>query len=101
MRLTISLWHLLKTHQRLSRYLSFDAPDLFRRPSSSASRNGLAVRGRRASTRFPIVTLVTFLIGVVFAYLLGLQAERFGANIFVVDGVGLAICRDSRRFWLP
>ena len=42
----------------------------------------------------PIVALVTFLIGVVFAYLLGVQAQRFGAAIFVVDGVGLAICRE-------
>jgi len=42
----------------------------------------------------PIVALVTFLIGVVFAYLLGLQALQFGATIFVVDGVGLAITRE-------
>ena len=41
-----------------------------------------------------IVALVTFLIGIVFAYLLGVQAQRFGAAIFVVDGVGLAICRE-------
>lgn len=41
-----------------------------------------------------IVALVTFLIGVVFAYLLGVQAQRYGAAIFVVDGVGLAICRE-------
>ena len=41
-----------------------------------------------------IVALVTFLIGIVFAYLLGVQAQRFGATIFVVDGVGLAICRE-------
>jgi phospholipid/cholesterol/gamma-HCH transport system permease protein len=34
------------------------------------------------------------LIGVVFAYLLGIQARRYGATIFVVDGVGLAICRE-------
>ena len=42
----------------------------------------------------PIVALVTFLIGVVFAYLLGQQALRYGANIFVVDGVGIAMCRE-------
>ena len=42
----------------------------------------------------PIVVLVTFLIGVVFAYLLGVQAQRYGATIFVVDGVGLAVCRE-------
>jgi phospholipid/cholesterol/gamma-HCH transport system permease protein len=42
----------------------------------------------------PVVMLVTFLIGVVFAYLLGMQAEKFGANIFVVDGVAIGTCRE-------
>jgi phospholipid/cholesterol/gamma-HCH transport system permease protein len=42
----------------------------------------------------PVVMLVTLLIGVVFAYLLGLQAEQYGANIFVVDGVGIGMSRE-------
>jgi len=42
----------------------------------------------------PVVILVTFLIGVVFAYLLGLQATQYGANIFVVDGVALGMTRE-------
>lgn len=42
----------------------------------------------------PVVVLVTFLIGVVMAYLLGLQAEKYGANIFVVDGVALGMTRE-------
>ena len=42
----------------------------------------------------PVVALVTFLIGVVFAYLLGLQASRYGANIFVVDGVAIGMARE-------
>ena len=42
----------------------------------------------------PVVALVTLLIGVVVAYLLGLQAEQFGANIFVVDGVGIGVTRE-------
>lgn len=42
----------------------------------------------------PVVILVTLLIGVVFAYLLGLQAEQYGANIFVVDGVGIGMARE-------
>jgi phospholipid/cholesterol/gamma-HCH transport system permease protein len=42
----------------------------------------------------PVVALVTFLIGVVFAYLLGLQAEKYGASIFVVDGVALGMTRE-------
>ena len=42
----------------------------------------------------PVIILVTLLIGVVFAYLLGLQAEQYGANIFVVDGVGIGMARE-------
>ena len=42
----------------------------------------------------PVVALVTLLIGVVVAYLLALQAEKYGANIFVVDGVGIGATRE-------
>jgi phospholipid/cholesterol/gamma-HCH transport system permease protein len=42
----------------------------------------------------PVVALVTMLIGVVVAYLLGLQAEKYGANIFVVDGVAIGATRE-------
>ena len=42
----------------------------------------------------PVVVLVTFLIGVVLAYLFGLQAEKYGANIFVVDGVAIGTTRE-------
>ncbi len=42
----------------------------------------------------PIVVLMTFLTGMVFAYLLGIQVEKYGANIFIVDGVSLALARE-------
>jgi phospholipid/cholesterol/gamma-HCH transport system permease protein len=42
----------------------------------------------------PIVAGMMFLLGVVFAYLLGDQAQQYGANIFVVDGLLLAILRE-------
>jgi len=50
--------------------------------------------GQVGVNAIPVVVLVTFLIGVVMAYMLGLQAERFGANIFVVDGVALGMTRE-------
>lgn len=50
--------------------------------------------GQTGVAAIPVVALVTFLIGVVFAYLLGLQAEQYGANIFVVDGVALGMTRE-------
>jgi phospholipid/cholesterol/gamma-HCH transport system permease protein len=42
----------------------------------------------------PIVIGMMFLLGVVFAYLLGDQAQQYGASIFVVDGLLLAILRE-------
>ncbi len=42
----------------------------------------------------PIAAAMLFLLGVVFAYLLGSQAQQYGANIFVVDGLLLAILRE-------
>jgi phospholipid/cholesterol/gamma-HCH transport system permease protein len=42
----------------------------------------------------PIVALVNFLIGVVIAYVLGVQAQRYGATLFVADGIALGICRE-------
>ena len=42
----------------------------------------------------PIVAGMLFLLGVVFAYLLGDQAQQYGANIFVVDGIMLAVLRE-------
>lgn len=42
----------------------------------------------------PICALVTFLIGVVVTYLMGNQLQTYGASIFVVDGVSIAMCRE-------
>ena len=64
--------------------------------------NPRRVRLRELSAQFeqvclnaiPVVALVTLLIGVVVTYLLGLQAKQYGANIFVVDGVGIGATRE-------
>jgi phospholipid/cholesterol/gamma-HCH transport system permease protein len=42
----------------------------------------------------PIVLLVGFLIGVIIAFEVGLVARQFGAVIFVVNGVGIAMLRE-------
>ncbi len=47
-----------------------------------------------AVTAVPIVAMVTFLIGIVISYLLGNQLQYYGANIFVVDGIATAMCRE-------
>lgn len=42
----------------------------------------------------PIVLLIGFLMGVIIAFQIGLVARQFGAVIFVVDGVGIAMLRE-------
>ena len=42
----------------------------------------------------PIVMLIGFLMGVIIAFEIGLVARQFGAVIFVVNGVGVAMLRE-------
>jgi phospholipid/cholesterol/gamma-HCH transport system permease protein len=42
----------------------------------------------------PIVALTSFLIGVVIAYQGAVQLEKFGANIFIVDMIGISVTRE-------
>lgn len=42
----------------------------------------------------PIIGLMSFLIGVVLAYQMGLQLEMYDANIYIVDLSGMAILRE-------
>jgi phospholipid/cholesterol/gamma-HCH transport system permease protein len=42
----------------------------------------------------PIVTLVSFLVGAIFAFVGAVQLERFGAGVYVADLVGVAMVRD-------
>lgn len=42
----------------------------------------------------PIIALLSFMIGVVLTYQMGLQLRNYGANIFIVDLLGLAVFRE-------
>jgi phospholipid/cholesterol/gamma-HCH transport system permease protein len=68
--------------------------DLIRRPASFRARETFVQLENVGLRALPIVALMTFLIGVVFAYLLGIQIEKYGANIFIVDGVSMAMARE-------
>lgn len=42
----------------------------------------------------PIIGLLSFLIGVVLAYQMGMQLKNYGANIFIVDLLGISLFRE-------
>jgi len=68
--------------------------DLARHPARLRHRELTAQLQSVGLGALPIIMLMTFLVGVVFAYLLGVQVRKFGANIFVVDGIALAVARE-------
>jgi phospholipid/cholesterol/gamma-HCH transport system permease protein len=68
--------------------------ELIRRPAGFRARETFVQMESVGLRALPIVALMTFLIGVVFAYLLGIQIEKYGANIFIVDGVAMAMARE-------
>ena len=54
----------------------------------------LDVATEAGANAVPIVLLIGFLMGVIIAFEIGLVAQKFGAVIFVVDGVGIAMLRE-------
>jgi len=42
----------------------------------------------------PIITLISFLVGVIMAFVGAIQLEKFGAAIYVADLVGIAVVRE-------
>ena len=54
----------------------------------------VAVATEAGANAVPIVVLIGFLMGVIIAFEIGLVAQQFGAVIFVVNGVGVAMLRE-------
>ncbi|MFN8640704.1 MAG: ABC transporter permease [Candidatus Binatia bacterium] len=73
-----------------------------------AVAGGRAVRGRAryrgsdlllfmqqaGADALPIVTLISFLVGVIMAFVGAIQLEKFGAEIYVADLVGIAVVHE-------
>jgi len=84
----------LAAHVRFLGEVTTECLSLLRRPGLFRHKSAIAQFEIAALDAIPITAMMTLLVGVVFAYLLGAQAQRYGATLFVVDGVGLAICRE-------
>ncbi|MBN2331757.1 MAG: ABC transporter permease [Deltaproteobacteria bacterium] len=67
---------------------------ILRRPANIRTKELVVQLQQACLEAIPIITLVTLLIGIVIAYLSAIQIKQYGANIFIVDGVGIAMCRE-------
>jgi len=65
-----------------------------RRPSSIRWREVMEVATEAGANAVPIVLLIGFLMGVIIAFQTALVAQKFGAVLFVVNGVGIAMLRE-------
>lgn len=70
-------------------FLSF--VHVFRRPKSLRLNDTILFMEKIGVNALPIVALISFLLGLVIAFMSSLQLKQFGANIYVASLVGLAM----------
>jgi phospholipid/cholesterol/gamma-HCH transport system permease protein len=90
----LGLERLLRSHTAFVGAVALETLALLRRPRLFRARETVAQFEAVCLDAIAIVALINFLIGVVIAYVLGVQAVRYGANIFVADGIALGVCRE-------
>lgn len=79
---------------RLLGQMGLDLVHLLRHPGSWPVREILANLYKAGARAMPVTALVGFLIGVVLSYLSALQLKAFGADIYIVNILGLGIIRE-------
>ncbi|MDE3084825.1 MAG: ABC transporter permease [Verrucomicrobiota bacterium] len=67
---------------------------LARGPAKFRWRDCLFEMQQCGAMALPIVSLISFLVGLIMAYQSAVQLRQFGADIFVADLVGLAVVRE-------
>ncbi len=71
--------------------MSFHSVRHFTQLQARSFLNSIYEMGYQA---LPIIALLSFLVGVVIAYQLGVQLQNYGANAFIVNLIGQAILRE-------
>jgi phospholipid/cholesterol/gamma-HCH transport system permease protein len=74
--------------------LSYEALRILRSPSHLRWGSLASVVYRNGYQALPIIALLSFMIGVVITYQMGLQLRNYGANVYIVDLLGLSILRE-------
>src|SRR3990170_3595255 len=74
--------------------LALDIAAIVRRPREFPLREFSAGIYRAGVTALPVTMLVGFLVGIVLTYLSALQLKRYGADLLVINIVGVGVVRE-------
>jgi phospholipid/cholesterol/gamma-HCH transport system permease protein len=74
--------------------LALDLAGIIRRPREFPLREFSAGIFRAGVTALPVTMLVGFLVGIVLTYLSALQLKRYGADLLVINIVGVGVLRE-------
>lgn len=90
----LALGNLMLGLIRLTGQLTLDVAHLWRHPSHIPWREISANLYRAGPQAMPITTLVGFLVGIVFAYLSTQQLHSYGAEVLIINTLGISILRE-------
>jgi phospholipid/cholesterol/gamma-HCH transport system permease protein len=74
--------------------LGFESLRLLRKPMLWRGSDVIGIINKTGTQALPIVALLSFMIGIVISYQMGNQLRNYGANIFIVDLLGLSVLRE-------
>lgn len=93
-RLVLSAGKNVREFVTLIGQLALDVGYLFVHPHDIPWREFSAMLYKSGAQALPVTALVGFLIGVVLSYLSSLQLKTFGADIFIVNLIGISVIRE-------
>lgn len=91
---TISQLTELKEYLAFIGLITMDALRIFRTTKNIRWSSLASIIYRNGYDALIIIALLSFMIGVVIAYQMGVQLRNYGANIYIVDFLGLSILRE-------
>jgi phospholipid/cholesterol/gamma-HCH transport system permease protein len=92
--LGVNLWSEVRDMAHLVGECAFSISRFFRGRAQFRWRDCFAEMQQCGAMALPIVSLISFLVGVIMAYQAAVQLRQFGADIYVADLVGLSVVRE-------
>lgn len=93
-RFVFERYYAMRSYLAFVGLLSIEFIKILFKPTSFRLKEVVAIIYRNGFLALPIIAMLSFMIGVVLAYQMGLQLRNYGATIYIVDLLGLAILRE-------